>query len=75
MPNIELMAEIEKDFEIKAELARKGISQREIALMLKVSPVSVNNVISGKRKTPRIRKAIALAIGKPVSEITWPEPS
>ena len=49
-----------------------GVTQREIALMLNVSPVSVNNVISGRRTTPRIRKAIAFAIGKPVSEL-WPE--
>ncbi|MGV0961822.1 MAG: helix-turn-helix domain-containing protein [Limnohabitans sp.] len=57
---------------IKAELVRKGISQRELAVMLKTSPVSVNNVVSGLLKTPRIRRAISMAIGKPVSEI-WPE--
>ncbi|MDD3814400.1 MAG: hypothetical protein PHZ02_07115 [Desulfocapsaceae bacterium] len=45
------------------------ITQVEIANMLKVTPVAVHNVVSGKRKTPRIRKAIAMAIGKKVSEI------
>lgn len=57
--------------DIRSALKARKITQTEIANMLKVTVVSVNDVISGKRKNPRIRKAIALAIGKPVSEL-WP---
>lgn len=56
---------------IKADLIIKGVTQTSIAKSLDVSVASVNDVISGKRSTPRIRLAIAEAIGKPVSEI-WP---
>lgn len=57
---------------IKAELKKAGIKQIDLARMLKVSPVSVNDAISGKRRTKRIRKAISLATGRPESEL-WPE--
>jgi len=57
---------------IKAELKRCGIKQIDIARMLKVTPVSVHDAITGKRRTPRIRKAISLATGRPESEL-WPE--
>jgi len=57
---------------IKLELKTKGLTQAEIATMLKVTPVSVHDVITGKRKNPRIRKAIAMAIGKPVADL-WPD--
>ena len=57
---------------IKAALAAKGITQTQIARMLKVKPPTVHNVISGKRRNPRIRQAIALAVGCPVHEL-WPE--
>jgi len=58
--------------DIRQELKNKGENQLSIAKLLMVTAPSVHNVISGKRRTPRIRKAIALAIGKPVSEI-WPD--
>ena len=61
-----------KDINIKAELKSAGMSQSEIARMLKVSPVSINDVISEKRKNPRIRKVIALILGRSESEI-WPD--
>jgi len=61
-----------KRVDIRAELKIAGIRQSKIARILSVSPVSVHDVITGKRKTPRIREAIALFIGKPVSEI-WPD--
>lgn len=57
---------------IKIDLLRVGASQSEIARGISVSVSSVNDVISGKRRNPRIRAAIALAINKPVSEI-WPD--
>lgn len=67
MPNMANM----KD-RIQDELKAKGVTQVSIAKMLGVKPSSVHNVITRKRATPRIRQAIALAIGKPVSEI-FPE--
>lgn len=51
-----------------------GVTQTEIALSLKITTASVNDVITGRRKTPRIQQAISLAIGKQISEI-WPENS
>lgn len=57
---------------IKSGLKERRVTQTQIAGMLKVTPVSVNDVITGKRKTPRIRQAVALALGKSVNEI-WPE--
>ena len=57
---------------IKAALKDKKISQLSIARILGVHPVSVNEVVSGKRKNPRIRLAIALSVGCPVSDL-WPE--
>ena len=57
---------------IKAALKDKKISQLSIARILGVHPVSVNEVVSGKRKNPKIRLAIALSLGRPVSDL-WPE--
>jgi predicted XRE-type DNA-binding protein len=59
-------------FNIRCWLKEAGISQVDIARMLRITPVAVNNVISGKRRTPRIRKAISMATGRPESEL-WPE--
>jgi lambda repressor-like predicted transcriptional regulator len=58
--------------DIGLRLQEKGISQLDIANMLKVKPASVHNVVSGKKRTPRIRQAISFALGLPESEI-WPE--
>lgn len=59
----------------KAEIIKllkvAGVSQTAIAKMLKVSPAAVHYVVSGKKRTPRIRQAVALVVGKPVSEL-WP---
>lgn len=60
---------------VKKLLKKKGVTQVAIARICNVTPVSVNDVISGKRKNPRIRAAIALALGMSVSEIHWPEPA
>lgn len=54
---------------IRVLLKSAGITQTDIADMLKVKPPTVHNVITGKRKNPRVRKAIALAVGLPVSQI------
>ncbi|MDR7435865.1 MAG: helix-turn-helix transcriptional regulator [Armatimonadota bacterium] len=58
--------------EIKARLILKGITQAEIARRLKVSRGAISQVISGRERNQRIRKAIARALGLKVSDI-WPE--
>lgn len=57
---------------IKASLVRVGVTQSEIARDLGMSVGSVNDVITGRRKNPKVRTAIAQAIGKPVEKI-WPD--
>ena len=44
----------------------------DIARRLNLPSSNVSVVISGYRPNPKVRQAIAEAIGKPVSEI-WPE--
>jgi len=56
---------------IKAAMKERKISQVALAKILKVHPVCVNEVVNGKRKNPRIRAAIAMAVNKQVNEI-WP---
>jgi len=58
--------------EIKARLILRGITQAEIARRLKVSRGAISQVISGRERNQRIRKAIARALGLKVSDI-WPE--
>ena len=58
--------------QIKAALILKGITQTSIAKELGVPVSLVCMVISGAEKTPRVRQAIAAAIGKPVRTI-WPD--
>ncbi|KGO32805.1 hypothetical protein JT06_18290 [Desulfobulbus sp. Tol-SR] len=57
---------------IKAAIKQAGFRQIDIARVLQITPVSVHDVITGKRRNPRIRKAIAMATGRPESEL-WPE--
>jgi len=61
-----------KGHEITYAIRSNGHKVSEIAKELGLKQPTVSAVIYGKRPTPRIRKAIALAIGKPVSEI-WPD--
>jgi lambda repressor-like predicted transcriptional regulator len=58
--------------DIRAELVRNNITIKSIAQGLGIAHPGVSQVISGLRKTKRIRQAIADAIGKPVTEL-WPE--
>jgi predicted transcriptional regulator len=57
---------------IKKSLAAKKVTQTDIAKMLGVTPAAVHYVVSGKRRNPRIRLALSMATGRPVSEL-WPE--
>ncbi|MFA5410193.1 MAG: helix-turn-helix domain-containing protein [Bacilli bacterium] len=58
--------------EIKSELIKLGISQKEIARRCGVATSTVNQVLSGIRVSAKIRTEIASAIGKPANEI-WPD--
>lgn len=55
--------------EIRAALILKGITGVSIARSLGVPQQNVAAVIALTRRTPRIRQAIAAAIGKPVAEV------
>lgn len=57
---------------IKEMLTHRGVKQVQIAKMLGVSRASVNQVITGDRKSSRIRQAIAFAVNVQVKEL-WPE--
>ncbi|GJQ47599.1 MAG: XRE family transcriptional regulator [Candidatus Jettenia sp.] len=56
---------------IKIEFIKKDVSGAEIGRRMGVSRVAVYQVISGKTKSKRLRKAIADAIGMEVSDL-WP---
>lgn len=61
-----------KGHEITYFLKLSGHTVTQIAKSLGVSQPTVTQVIYGVRTTARIRQAIAIAVGKPVSEL-WPE--
>jgi len=60
-----------KPHEIRAALVLAQKKIKPIADALGVKPPQVHQVINGQRPNPRIRAAIAAAIGRPVDEI-WP---
>ena len=57
--------------EIKIELIRAGITQADIARRCEppTSRQFINQVIAGRRDTPRIRECIAAALGLPVEKV------
>ncbi len=57
---------------IKRALAEAGVTQKEIAAALGVSPQAVHQVVAGVRPTYRIRKAIAEACSITFDDL-WPE--
>jgi lambda repressor-like predicted transcriptional regulator len=59
-------------YRLKQKLKKHGISQFELARQLGVTRQAVNHVVLGRRKTERIRQAIAKALGLEVANI-WPE--
>ncbi|GEM_PF-1257898 len=61
-----------KNNEIRGMLIMQGTNANRIATRIGVSKQAVYQVINGSRRTPSIRKAIAMAIGKPVEEL-WPD--
>lgn len=61
-----------KMVDIKKLLKMASVTQTEIADMLRVSVTAVHYVVKGKKHTARIRKAIALSLGRTVNDL-WPE--
>ena len=57
---------------IKSLMALYGIKGTDIAKKLGLSRVTISIVITGKGKSRRVQKAIALALDMPVEEL-WPE--
>jgi transcriptional regulator with XRE-family HTH domain len=55
--------------EIKVELLRKGLTLAGIARDLNVSGAHVSQVVSGKRRSQVVERAVAEAIGKPVARV------
>lgn len=55
--------------ERKAELVLKGIKQADIARRLGVAPTHVSDVVYGRRRSVRVEKAIAEALGRPAPEV------
>lgn len=53
----------------KAELVRKGLSMSDVARQLGLSANHVSKVIAGERRSPRVERAVADAIGKPVEKV------
>lgn len=56
---------------IKILMVEKEVSGAEIARSLGFTRTAVYHVIAGKRKSPRIRTAIASALDVPVEDL-WP---
>ena len=63
---LNLLAEAGPGSAVKALLTLRNISQTELSTKLGIAPSEISRVITGKRKTPRIRKAIAAELGIPV---------
>jgi Ner family transcriptional regulator len=49
--------------EVKAEMVLKRVSQTQIADSLGITPGTVSAVINGHRKSKRVQRAIAEALG------------
>lgn len=62
---------IELARKIKAEMALRGITGRRLAREIGVTETWVSLVIHGKRKSDRVRRAIAKALNARVEDL-WP---
>jgi len=59
------MTPLERQFALK----KRGITQKQVAEAIGVSPISVSDVIRGQRVSDRIMRGIAAAIGKDVRQV------
>ena len=60
-----------KQRKVKALIVLEDLKQKDIADALGVSPTLVSLVIAGKKKSPRVRAAIAKALGMTIGQL-WP---
>jgi transcriptional regulator with XRE-family HTH domain len=58
--------------EIKIALIERDVTMQSIADRMEVDGSHVSQIISGKRRSVRVEKAIANAIGRPVAEVFAP---
>lgn len=58
--------------EIRSLLVAKRIRQRDLAVGAKANRTAVSETIAGRRKTPFIRRAVAVAIDLPYADV-WGE--
>jgi len=56
---------------VKSLMVLKGVKQVDICRKLHVTPQTVSLIVSGKKKSARIRAAIAKALGVKVEDL-WP---
>lgn len=59
-------------FVIRSFMRTAKVEVKAIAKQCGVTSPFVSQVIHGTKKSPRIREAIATALGKPISEL-WPD--
>ena len=57
----------------KAALVLHGVSQADIARRAGVTPTHVSDVLHGRRRSPRVERAIAEALGRAVEDL-FPAP-
>jgi len=57
------------DNKVKSMMVLKGVKQVDICRKLNVAPATVSLIVSGKKVSARIRKAIARALGVKVEEL------
>ena len=60
--------------EIKAELVRRKIKMKTIAIQCDVAATAISMVVSGVRKTLYIQEEISKSIGLPVDQVFPPTP-
>jgi DNA-binding XRE family transcriptional regulator len=63
--------QIEGEDRVKSLMVLKGVKQVDICRKLHVTPQTVSLIVSGKKKSARIRAAIAKALGVKVEDL-WP---
>ncbi len=61
-----------KSIRIKIEMIKKGVKGAEIARRAGVTRVAIYHVIEGRVRSPRLRQAIASALGMSVEKL-WPK--
>lgn len=57
----------------KAALVLRGVSQADIARRAGVTATHVSDVLHGRRRSPRVERAIAEALGRAIEDL-FPEP-